>query len=545
MNLPPLPSDVEMANYDLLASALVFGLIFTLYVRRWLERLGSRYDISLPPGPKKLPVLGNLLDMPKKFEWETYRKWALDLDSEIIHLDLAGTNVIVISSLEAATELLETRSSVYSSRARMPMINELMGWHFDFGFMPYGEYWRQCRRLFHQEFHPTAARRFQPKELKATHELLGKLLNDPEDLEGHLRHHAGTIVLGIAYGLQIQPKNDPYIRAAEEGVQPLLVAGVPGTFLVDALPILKHVPAWMPGAGFQIKAREWHKLADRMRLMPWDAAKKEIAEGINDSSFVSYCLEKVDQDGDIALQEKYIQSTAGTMYAGTACFELLLSLRFTDMTDLFSRLRYISALASFVLAMLENPDVVTKAQKELDNVVGQHRLPDFDDESSLPYISAIVKEVLRWRPVTPIAIPHVTTVDDVYRGYRIPANSIVIPNAWAMLYDENVYPSPYTFDPERFLKHGKLNRDVKDPTAAFGFGRRICPGRYMAQHTMWIAVASMLAVFDIKKAVDEDGNTIHPSHEYTSALVSTPLPFQYSLKPRSPEAEKLIRSAVA
>jgi cytochrome P450 len=88
------------------------------------------------------------------------------------------------------------------------------------------------------------------------------------------------------------------------------------------------------------------------------------------------------------------------------------------------------------------------------------------------------------------------------------------------LHNEAVYPDPFSFKPERFMKDGKLNLDIKDPaTAAFGFGRRICPGRYMAQSSIWIAVASLLAGYNITKAVNADGSTIEPSGEYTSGIV--------------------------
>ncbi|KAF8218523.1 cytochrome P450, partial [Tricholoma matsutake] len=176
----------------------------------------------------------------------------------------------------------------------------------------------------------------------------------------------------------------------------------------------------------------------------------------------------------------------------------------------------------------------------IDAVVGLKQLPDFDDFDSLPYITAIAKETLRWRDITPIAVPHLLTADDVYKGYRLPAGTIVIPNAWAMLHDEKVYPEPFEFKPERFMKDGKLDPSIRDPAhAAFGFGRRICPARYMAFSAIWIAIASLIAAFDIKKAVDENGEVIEPSQEYLSALVVMPLPFKCSIKPRSWQAEAL------
>jgi len=142
------------------------------------------------------------------------------------------------------------------------------------------------------------------------------------------------------------------------------------------------------------------------------------------------------------------------------------------------------------------------------------------------------------------AIPRLLTTDDEYRGYRLPAGSIVIGNAWAILHDEAIYPDPHDFKPERFLLNGKLNPMVKSPEAAFGFGRRLCPGRHMALSSIWISVVSILATFDITKAVDEEGNIIEPSYEYFSGLISAPLPFKCSIKPRSQETVALIQAAL-
>lgn len=76
------------------------------------------------------------------------------------------------------------------------------------------------------------------------------------------------------------------------------------------------------------------------------------------------------------------------------------------------------------------PDVQQKAQEELDAVIGQSRLPEFSDRNSLPYINALVKELHRWHVVTPIGVPHLSTDDDEYEGYFIPARSLVCPNLW-------------------------------------------------------------------------------------------------------------------
>ncbi|KAJ7251370.1 cytochrome P450 [Mycena rebaudengoi] len=500
---------------------LAFAALALLYFK---HRRSPHFP--LPPGPKKLPLFGNLFDLPSKFEWETYAKWSKEFGSDIIHLSVAGKSIIILSSVDVIFDLLDQRSAIYSDRPRSTMMNELMGFEFAFVTMRYGDKWREHRRLFHSAFHLTASRRFRPQQVNASHDLLRRLLENPDDeVMKHIKHMNGALIMSIAYGIETLPSNDPYMETAEAAIDALAQAAVPGRYLVDVIPVLKYVPAWFIGAGFKRQAREWKKLTDKMAQLPFQTAKRLVVDGTAPPSYVSDKLQEIDENQDREHPEKVIQDTAANMYA--AAF---------DTTS--------AALGTFILAMLANPDVQKRAQEEIDAVVREGHLPSFDDEESLPYVSAIVKEVLRWKPATPIGVPHAVAVEDTYRGYRIPAGSIVVPNTWAMLYDEIEYPDPYKFNPDRFLLNGQLNPAVRDPSLVFGFGRRVCPGRHMAQSTLWITVASLLAVFNITKAIGEDGKILEPSYEYHSAIISMPFPFKCSIKPRSNAAAGLIRSTL-
>ena len=127
----------------------------------------------------------------------------------------------------------------------------------------------------------------------------------------------------------------------------------------------------------------------------------------------------------------------------------------------------------FIFAMITNPGAMKKAQEELDRVVGKGELPDFSHKDSLPYIDALIKELLRWSPPVPLSSPNRAMQDDVYRGYFIPRGATVIQNVWAISRDPSVYPDPDVFNPDRFLKDGKINPLVFDPEdRVFGAGRR-------------------------------------------------------------------------
>ncbi|KAF8140771.1 cytochrome P450 [Mycena galopus ATCC 62051] len=501
----------------LCVSVLCVAILWGITSRR-------RSKLPLPPGPRRLPLVGNLFDVPATFQWETFARWAQECNSDIIYLSLAGKPVIVLSSLEATDALLEKRSSMYSDRPRLPMVAELMGWDFNIATMKYGEEWRTHRRLFNQGFNVTAARKYQPHELTVAHTLLGRLLTDPDAFSAHIRQMAGELIMSAVYGIDVLPTNDPWITLANKAVHAFSIAFVPGLYLVDTFPVLKYIPSWFPGAKFKRQAQEWRILARGMRDLPFSETKRQMESGIAPPSFTADSLSALEEPERVFYQEHHIKATSGTTF-----------LAGTDTT--------VSSLGTFILAMLAYPEVQKKAQAEIDSITGGQALPTFEDENSLPYISALVKEVLRWRSVTPFAVPHLLGTEDEFRGYRLPAGSLIIGNAWAILHDETVYPDAYAFKPERFLLNGRLNPAVKDPDSAFGFGRRQCPGRHMAISSIWITVASILATFNIEKALDVDGNIIEPSYEYLSGLISAPLPFKCSIKPRSPEAVGTIQAA--
>ncbi|KAJ6580704.1 cytochrome P450 [Mycena capillaripes] len=216
--------------------------------------------------------------MPSEPEWETYMAWSQEYNSNIVHLNVAGTSIIVLSSAEAANDLPDRRSAIYSDRPRLPMANELMGWDFLWGsipriqmfkqltsllagFMKYGDHWRKHRQLFHQAFNPVAAQAYHPMERAACHELLRRLLHNPENIMDHLRHMAGSVIMSVAYGINVLPQDDPFVALAKDAIRTIVIATVPGKFL-DTIPDLKYVPDWFPGAGFKRMAKsgaEWHK----------------------------------------------------------------------------------------------------------------------------------------------------------------------------------------------------------------------------------------------------------------------------------------------
>ncbi|KAF9449659.1 cytochrome P450 [Macrolepiota fuliginosa MF-IS2] len=483
----------------------------------FIYRYRRRTVLPLPPGLLRWPILGNALSIPATYGHRFYKALGTKLGSKIIYLEALGQSIIVLNDAQMAKDLLEKRSALYSSRPHLNMIMDVIGINHLFSVMPYGDEWRNHRRLFQQYFSPKYIGREQAKGLEFVRKgLLPNLYQSPQDFLEHVRSCIGGFATSITYGLPIRRSHDPTVEFSEKAFSILTEAATPGRFVVDIMPSLKHVPEWVPGASFKILAREWRAILLRVRDEPYQATLAAIEDGSAPESFVSESLARHSDRSDYELQALHTKQAATQLYGAGS-----------ETT--------VAAALTFVLAMLKYPEVQKKAQREIDSIVGQDRLPDFSDQQHLPYLSAVLKEVIRWNPIVPLGVPHRTTEEDVYNGYYIPRGSIIIANTFAMLQDEAIFPNPEDFNPDRFLKDGSINTEVPDPEvyATFGFGRRICPGAHIGLSTLYIVSVSMLSLFDISPEIDPNGNPIQVVPEFKPAsITSDPLPFQCKITPR-------------
>ncbi|KAJ3795872.1 cytochrome P450 [Lentinula aff. detonsa] len=550
-------SALNYKEHGLLDFVIVLTLssIFLVWYYRDSE---SRQKLPLPPGPKKLPFIGNNLDMPRTDQHITFARWAKEFGSDILHLKIAGENYIVLNSYEMAMDLLDKRSSNYSGRwGFASSLYLFLNWEGDLVYLPYGDEMKLHRKLFHQEFHPTDSSLYQPHHKKALRLFLNNLIDTPEEWLEHIQQMTRSVILAIAYGIRALPKNDPSIAAAERMFSVFNIAGIPGSFLVDIFPILRYVPSWFPGASFKQKAQKWYGIRNATITPPFLQVKQAMVR------FYFWLLVSIDH------------LICWTLYEGMGSLYINPSQIFTMLIISGGADTGITSLRTFVLAMMCFPDVQQEAQEELDRVIGREQLPDYDDldnQDSLPYLWAVIYECFRWQPIVPLgkdylqslrmtfltncdyclAIPHKSDEEDTYQGYYIPKGSIVIPNVWAMLRDERTYgPTAHTFDPKRWLLQiqgrWKLNPDMHDPlSATFGFGRRqvACPGKHMGLSAFKMNVASLLHSFNITPSPGKDGNPSPTKVQYISGMLNSPAPFECSIKPRSAKHVALVRQVL-
>ncbi|KAJ7651442.1 cytochrome P450 [Mycena rosella] len=499
---------------------LVAVLLTITFVWHRKSTAPARY---LPPGPRPVPILGNVLDLTAKELWLVATKWAAQF-GDVVHVHIMGQRLIFLSSPEATMELLDRKGSIYSDKPPFVMAGELCGCDDMVAFTRYGDKSKRQRRLLNQAFGVQVIPSYHPLIQSETHSFIRRLVADPSKYMDHLRRYAGGLTLSVVYGYEASPNNDKFLTLGEESVDILAnkITSGGGIWPVDIFPSLKHLPRWAPGSSFLTKADVWKAKMEEFVDQPYNFVKASLKSGSYAPSFCSTLLE-----GERECTEQFevdLKNTANSMYGA-------------------SMDTIITSFCHFLLAMMLHPEILEKAQKELDSVLGPDRLPTFSDRPSLPFIDAVVSEVYRWGVVLPMSLPHRLMEDDVYRGMFIPKGSLVFANVWAITRDETLFPNASAFLPERYLeKVDPALAKRRDPrNYVFGFGRRRCPGVHLAESSVWLLVATVLATLDISKAKDDFGHPIEPKIEFNNAIFRTPDRFECNIHPRSEHSLKLVR----
>ncbi|THH28148.1 hypothetical protein EUX98_g6047 [Antrodiella citrinella] len=474
-----------MAIFSDIPSALaaLFVLILATLYGYGLGK--SRYPF--PPGPKGIPILGNVHQLPKEHQQRAFFEWKKTF-GDLIYVRLFRTSAIIVNSVHIARDLMEKQSANYSDRPPFILIKELMGFEGVLPFMSYGARFRKMRKWFHAAFQPQELVKYRSFQVQETYVVLDGLINHPDDFTHHFMRFGGAVLMEVTYAHRVRSNDDPYMRAAHEALNGLDIAGSAGGALVDFFPILKYYPSWMPGGMFKKHAQRVYDFSQLVFDAPYNMVKEKMESGTGRTCFTSNIIEEHLQSGTISKEDEVdIKGAAATFYA--AGVETL-----------------VAFLSTLILAMVLYPEVFKKAQAEVDRVVGLDRLPDFHDRDSLPYLNSVIKEIYR-----------------------------------AMARNEEYYPDPDEFLPERYMDNA-ANQDLIDPkNITFGFGRRLCPGRDFADASVYLLTANIIATMDISKARDSEGREITPLLDVVSGIVSSPKPFKCSIKPRSQRAIDLVR----
>lgn len=367
--------------------------------------------------------------------------------------------------------------------------------------MPYGQRWRHHQRLQGSLLNIRVSQSYRRLQDLESKQLLQELLNPNADFSDRYHRYSSSLIFALAYGQRMPKGDEPEVKAIDLVMENFLFAARVGTWLVDAIPALNYLPDLVA---------PWKRLGNKLHDFESKLYTDNMVRGLQSTAW-NWAKQVQEMKEGQSMSQKELAYDVGILYEAGS-----------DTTTM--------ALEVFTLAMVLYPEVMKKAQAELDTVVGGTRLPTFEDKDSLPYVSGIIKETLRWRPVSAGGIPHAVIQDDEYKGYHIPAGSTVIGNHWAIHLDENVYKDPYTFNPDRWLEDPDL------PLAAFGFGRRVCTGQHIAKNSLFINVARILWAFDVGYKYElvngEKRRCEVDPYAFTQGFNSRPVKFKASFKVR-------------
>lgn len=268
--------------------------------------------------------------------------------------------------------------------------------------------YRNVRRISHALLNINTSIAYQPVQDLESKQLLYDLLHDPEHYYDHNRRYSASVIVTVTYGHRIPSWDSPLAKKIYSVLDNMQIFATPGAFLVDTFPSLRYFPQRFFG-NWRSFGRKCHEHDAPIYLGLWEDLKKEIAEGKCKQCFCKDFYESnPEKIGLDNLQAAY--QAGGLVEAGS------------ETTSLY--------LNTFMLFAVLCPEIVEKGQEELDRVVGSDRYPSWEDENKLPYIRAIIKELLRMRPANKVGMNHASTEDDWYEGMFIPKGSVVILNWW-------------------------------------------------------------------------------------------------------------------
>ncbi|XP_022775761.1 cytochrome P450 78A5-like [Durio zibethinus] len=491
--------------------AFVWDVLLVGIIALWLSpgglawaRFRSKVSFAIP-GPLGLPFIGLLTVFTGSTPHRVLAKLAKTLNAvKLMAFSVGFTRFIISSDPETARDILN--NSAFADRPVKESAYELL-FHRAMGFAPYGEYWRNLRRI-------SATHLFSPKRISGFEGLRREIgvkmvdqIKDLMDSEGKVLirkvFHFGSLnnvmvtVFGRSYDFGKSGEGFELEELVSEGYELL------GIFnWSDHFPLL----GWLDLQGVRKKCRNLvskvnvfvGKIIKDHRLKRLDGGLKDDDSEVGD--FVDVLLDL----------EKYEKLNESDMIA--VLWEMIF--RGTDT---------VAILLEWIIArMVLHPEIQSKAQAEIDAVVRNSKQVSDSDIANLPYVLAIIKETLRMHPPGPLLSWARLATHDVHIGDNfIPAGTTAMVNMWAITHDEKVWVEPTKFKPERFMEEDVsiMGSDLR--LAPFGSGRRVCPGKAMGLATVHLWLAQLLQYF--KWIPYENGDVDLTEHLKLSMEMKNPL----------------------
>ncbi|CAN1821265.1 Desmethyl-deoxy-podophyllotoxin synthase [Linum perenne] len=449
---------MELTNYKISSSeAFILTFIILLSFTIWqiiIKPKSNPKTHNLPPGPLKLPFIGNIHQLIGYLPHRRLNHLS-SKHGPLIHLQLGQVSTVIVSSPETAKHVLVL---CYQGT--------------DIVCSPYGEYWRQLRRICTLELLSTKrVRSYRSiREDETAKTVKDIMMNSVGNEKGvvNLTH--------LIYSLT----NRVTARAAFGKM----------FSLADMYPYSKwvHVFSGMEGKLFKIREKA-SRILDRIIEEHRDKRRSRKDEEGDDEEDLVDVLLRVQENGEVQFP-----------LPGDDCLKSVIMDIFTAGTDASS-----TTLEWTIAELLRHNEALKKAQQEVRQVFGNRGSSFVKEEvlDELSFLKLVIKEALRLHPPAPLLLPRQNSEACKIDGYDIPPKTKVIVNAWAMGRDPKHWKDPNEFIPERFVDEDCCSADYKGTNLAyipFGAGRRICPGIAFGMANVELPLASLLYHFDWKSS---------------------------------------------
>ncbi|XP_047950597.1 6,7,8-trihydroxycoumarin synthase-like isoform X1 [Salvia hispanica] len=437
---------------------------------------------TLPPGPPRLPLIGNLHQFLFAGDLPTYL-WKLSKKhGSIIHLKLGSISAIVVSSPKLAKQVLKIQDSSFCSRPTFLGQQKLSYNNMDMGFSPYGDYWREMRKM--TSIHLLSAGKIQSfrpireEEVSLMIANIGKICDGEReggvvDLSEMALSLGSSLICRIAFGRGHEDEESKKERRFGESLRE--AQGVLASLCVsDFFPWLSWVDR-LNGYRDWIDATYEKLDVFYQEIIDDHLDPKRKSENENEEDIV-----------DILIKLKEEKSLSVDIN-----IKALLVNIFTGATDTSA-----AATVWVMTALMKAPQIMNKLQQEIRNLAGKKGRVDEDDLPQLPYLKAVINETFRLYPPIPLLMRQAMQRSTL-QGYQIEPKTVIYVNAWAVARDPEYWEDPDKFVPERFLD---IDTDVATGQdfgfLPFGAGRRMCPASLMGLVNVELAVANLVYCFD-------------------------------------------------
>ncbi|KAL9462250.1 hypothetical protein AB3S75_000287 [Citrus x aurantiifolia] len=470
---------------DLFISCILW-LVFTLVCAMALSSISRGRRKQLPPGPRPYPVIGNLLELGGK-PHKSLAKLA-KIHGPIMSLRLGQVTTVVVSSPSMAKAILKEHDSSFRDRKVPEAVLSLPNRHPEFSlvWLPVSPLWKNLRKICNMHI-------FTSQKLDANQDLRRKKIKDLLAYVDENCRMGKAIDFGqAAFNTSLNLLSstifsidvvDPSEREFKDTVWGIMEeAGKPN--LSDHFPLLKMLDLQGIRRRNTLYAGKMFEVLDRLidqRLKQRQEHGCSISTEYKD---ILDILLNIIQDKSVEIDRKNIKHLFADLFiAGN------------DTTSI--------TMEWAMAELLHNPEVLSKAKLELEQLVGRGNPIEESDITRLPYLQAVVKETFRLHPAAPLLIARKVSEDVEIASFTVPKGAQVFVNVWAIGRDENTWDNPHSFIPERFLGSDISYKGQNFELIPFGGGRRICPGLPLAIRMLHLMLGSLINSFDWKL---EDGN---------------------------------------